>query len=332
MALSTPLKLGIAGAGRAAQLLHAPALARLREYIEVKAVADIDTARARGVAAGFNGSRVCGSVSELFDDPEIGAVAILTPPASHSELATAALRAGKHVFVEKPLAHSAAEAGLMADVASGMKRCAAVGHNLRFHRLVRRALHAIRSGRLGRLIAIETEWNSPHSLESNWRSDPEQGGGVVFDLGIHHVDLARFLTSSEFVDGAATIAPAGPDNTGSRTSGLLENGVRFGGVWTKGDRPHHVVRLTGDAAIAEFSMYGALSWRVRPSRFRHHAGAIASGFVSALRGGDSTESYRLEWIDFARAALSGSPPACTFDTAAKSVAVCATLANMAALV
>jgi predicted dehydrogenase len=317
--------LGIIGAGRAAQSLHVPALLRLGDRISVKAVADLDPERARAVCSRFGGARVCASVDDLIAAPGVEAVAILTPPDTHFRSAVRALRAGKHVFIEKPLAVSPEEAGVLVRTAREAGRSVAAGHNLRFHRLVRRAARVVRSGLLGRLVEIQMTWSSPPYEESGWRRDFEQGG-VVFDLGIHHVDLARVLTGSEF-DEPSIRAIVNHGET--HVSAELANGARFTAVWSSQSRAAHAIRLIGTEGAAEFAMYSAVSWRLskatRFGRGRELACDTVSAVWNAGRGGDSTESYRLEWIDFARAVRDGARPECSAEEAAKAVAVCSAI-------
>lgn len=327
-----PLRLGIVGAGRAAQLLHAPALLQLPEQFRVSMVWDPEEARARALCSRFPGARIASDADALFAG-DVQAVAILTPPATHVDLALRALRARKHVLVEKPLAASAAEAARLTREAHASGVCAAAGHNLRFHRLVRRAADAIKHGALGRLLEIETRWISPADVDANWRSDRAQGGGVLFDLGVHHIDLAHFLGASEFSRLSAVTDSLGSDDLRAHADGVLENGVRFNAVWSKGAQALHTVRLTGTAATIEFSMYNAASWRLSPAARSQRARDFLTDLYHAVAGrksgGDSAASYRLQWLDFAEAVRTGRPPACSFEEASRNVAACESLAAAA---
>ena len=317
------------GAGRAARLLHVPALLRLRDKIGVIAVADVDSHNAKTLCSCFPDARLCADAAQLIASPEVEAVAILTPPATHTGLALRALHAGKHVFIEKPLATLIEDAEAIVRTAGETGRSVAVGHNLRFHRLVRRAADTVRSGLLGRLVEIQTVWRSPASSAPTWQSDRTLGGGVVFDLGVHHVDLARFLASSEFETLSAVTASDARDDLRACISGLFANGVRFTSLLTKEAHAVHTVRLVGTDATAEFSMYSALGWRLWPAAPSRRAKDFGSDLFYAVRnfrsGGDSAESYRLQWIDFARAARTGAAPSCPVETAAKNVAACSAM-------
>lgn len=294
-----PVQLGIIGAGRAARELHAPALAPLRSVIHVAAVADLDPRRAQ-----WPGARSCRDVDSLLAHPGLEAVAILTPPATHAALALRALRAGHHVFVEKPLATTPEDAAAIVDAARAAHRIAAVGHQLRLHRFVRRA----KAAGLGRLREIHAAWCSPGSA-----------GDLVLDLGVHHIDLARFLTGEEFADLSGAVDP---DGATVRARGTLTGGAVFTAVWS--NRPHagHTIRLIGTEATVEFSPYGALTWRRTPRRLSDTVADTIHALRGFRSGGDPAASYRDEWRDFAAAIRAHRSPACPAEEAAKNVAAC----------
>ena len=292
-------------------------LLRLPDSIRVVAVADLNFNAAQAIASQFPGARAGVDAAAIFASTDIDTVAILTPPATHAELAIQALRAGKHVLVEKPLAPSADEARQMARVASESGLCAAVGHNLRFHRLVRRAREAVRSGSLGKLVEIETQFSSVVTNPPAWLNDPGQGGGLIFDVGVHHIDLARYLTGSDF----AELSTNGESDGRVEVLGVLENGARFKALWTRQPPTVHTIRLIGTDSTAEFAMYNAISWR-QSGRSRPLVTDFIHGFRKRNTGGDSAESYLLEWMDFANAVRTGTAPGCSFDDGGKNVADC----------
>jgi predicted dehydrogenase len=334
------IKLGIAGAGSAAELLHLPALLQLGETFEMVAIADADLSRAQRIAPRVPGVRVYSDPLQLIESPDVEAVAVVTPPATHCAIALAALRAGKHVFVEKPLAVTAEQAEVLVSEAASTGLCAAVGHNLRLHRLVRRAQAALHNGVLGELIAISATWSAPAGRRPEWQADREQGGGVLFDFGVHHVDLARLFSGSELDDVSASAISAGSDDVAAAVSARMRNGIVFSGCWSKAAAAYHAIRLTGTGAIVEFSPYRANSWRVLPDgvaglrgyvfESREYISQLPDIFSALRKGGDSADSYRLQWLDFARAIETGGAPACSFDDGLRSVAACRAMLEAAA--
>jgi hypothetical protein len=178
-----PLNLGIVGCGFVTRTRHLPALRRVPE-VRVVAVADVDPASARDVADRWGIPRRHADGRALVADPAVEAVAVCVPAACHVEVALAALEAGKHVLVEKPLALSLAEADRLLERASRSLPKALFGFNLRWHRLVRTAREMIRAGRIGTIQSVCTTYSdavlSRPGLPA-WRVRRELGGGALLE-------------------------------------------------------------------------------------------------------------------------------------------------------
>jgi phthalate 4,5-cis-dihydrodiol dehydrogenase len=187
------LKMGVAGLGvGAAQVI--PTMADLPE-IELVAGADVDPAMCAGFAARYPGTRTYDDVAKLFADPNVEAVWISTPNRFHAPNAIAAMRAGKHVAIEKPMAVTLAEADEMIAVAeeTGCKLLAA--HTSSYQLPVRAMRKVALSGEIGRpaaiLIASYTDWMlRPRSADE---LSPESGEGMVHRQGPHQIDTLRLL-------------------------------------------------------------------------------------------------------------------------------------------
>jgi len=168
------LRIGLIGAGYwGARLLR---VFRALDGVEVALVVDADPAQ---LAAVGDGVRVADDVSALWDDVSIDTALVATPPSSHAALAAAALRAGKHCWVEKPLALRADQARELVELAARQRRTLFVDETFLYDPLVQRAGDWIRSGRLGKVLHLSFErlgmgrirrdsdvwWNSaPHDL------------------------------------------------------------------------------------------------------------------------------------------------------------------------
>lgn len=131
---------------------------------------------------------------ELAEDPEIEAAVIATPNALHAPQATACLRAGKHVLVEKPMATSVEECETMIAAARRSGASLMVAHCWRFRDEVRAVRDRITAGELGEVVktrgyGVHAKWGP-----SGWFTDPAlAGGGALVDMGVHAIDTARFL-------------------------------------------------------------------------------------------------------------------------------------------
>lgn len=153
-------------------------------------------------ASGF--SRVYASAEELIADPEVDAIDICTPNALHEAAAVAAWQAGKAVYCEKPLAQDLPGAERMAaawrDMSAQSARTAAsqVAFNMRFWPAVARAKDLLEVGRLGEILSFRARMVHGGYLNParpySWRLDRGlAGGGALVDLGVHLIDMVRFL-------------------------------------------------------------------------------------------------------------------------------------------
>ncbi|WP_260855912.1 Gfo/Idh/MocA family protein [Curtobacterium sp. 9128] len=198
-----PLRVGVVGVGNISQQYfdHLPALPNLA----LTAVADIDVARAESVGAA-HGVRGVG-VDELLAAEDVDVVVNLTIPAAHAEVATRALTAGKHVYGEKPLALTIAEARPVLELAdrSGLRVGSAPDTVLGTG--IQTARAALDDGLIGEPVAAAVSWSAPgHEL---WHPAPafyyQPGGGPLLDMGPYYLtSLVTFFGPVARVSGAAT--------------------------------------------------------------------------------------------------------------------------------
>lgn len=317
--------LGIIGCGRAAQQLHLPAL-RFVPAIKVAALADVDLSRVETAARQFPNARRYSEPGELLADSELNAVAICTPPQTHAELALAALAAGKHVLVEKPLAVTIADGERMLRGAEMSNEIAAIGFNLRCHRLVRRAREMIASGALGGIHQMITMWGSQMQHDSKmpaWRRLEATGGGALFEIGIHHIDACAFLLEDK-IDNVQMLARSGAcDDESVSLLARTNGGVLISSSFSQVTAQLNEFRIVGDRGVLSFSLYRADSFAFtnlsQPSfglRQRLNQLGRLREFPELLRvargGGDYLLSYREQWNRFAAAVRGESVPASSF--------------------
>ena len=147
------LRVGVAGCG-----YWGPNLVRNFQILEgcaVQAVCDLDPARVEAVRRLYPTIRAARSFEDLVGDPAVDAVAICTPVQTHFPLARAALEAGKHVLVEKPLTDSSASARALVELAEQRGRILQVDHTFVYTGAVRRVREIIESGELGELLYLD---------------------------------------------------------------------------------------------------------------------------------------------------------------------------------
>jgi predicted dehydrogenase len=164
------------------------------ERVEVVGVAGHHGDRAAAFAQRWGIPAATDDWAALVASPEVDLVVIGTPNALHHPQAMAALAAGKHVLVDKPMAVAVTQAEEMAAAAAAADRVLAVGHMWRHRDEVVALRRRIATGELGRIVrthgwGVHAGWGP-----SGWFTDPAlAGGGALIDMGIHAIDTARFL-------------------------------------------------------------------------------------------------------------------------------------------
>jgi UDP-N-acetylglucosamine 3-dehydrogenase len=136
---------------------------------------------------------------QLLADPDIDAVSIVTMWDQHTEPAVAALEAGKHVFLEKPMAHTVADCQRILDAARGSKGILQVGHICRFNPRYRMARQAIAAGKVGRIVSMSSRRNIPAA----WTPAILNKIGPIVGDAIHDTDLMLWFTGDRVVSAYA---------------------------------------------------------------------------------------------------------------------------------
>ncbi|HEY7032940.1 MAG TPA: Gfo/Idh/MocA family oxidoreductase [Thermomicrobiales bacterium] len=185
------MRVGICGAGVAAQG-HARGYAA-QPGVEIAVVVDPQLGKAERLAGEY-GAVASGAIEALLG-PEIDAVSICTPTPTHAELAIAAMRAGKHVLCEKPIARTVPEAERMVAAAAAAGVVFTVGHVARFEEDHRRAQEIVARGDIGRLRMASQSITGAHPdlTTRGWFAEAAESGGPVLDLAIHSFDYLLWL-------------------------------------------------------------------------------------------------------------------------------------------
>ena len=171
---------------------HAAGYRELGDRVRVKTVASRRGARAAKVAESV-GAAVTTDLNEAIGDPEIDAVDVCLPTPLHREVAERAFAAGKHVFLEKPIALTADDADAILRAAEGSGRSFMVGLVLRFWPEYVELQRRVAGGELGRPVAVTAVRLSPPADWNDWMGDRRQSGGVAVDLLIHDFDQMNWL-------------------------------------------------------------------------------------------------------------------------------------------
>lgn len=189
------LNVGIVGAGRIGNV-HAQSITYHIPQARVVRVTDVNAQAAQALAARYGIPAWGTDYMEIVRDPQVDAVLVCSPTPTHAQIAIEAMRAGKHVFCEKPDAISPELAQQMQQTAQACGRTLMVMRNNRFVPASRFARDYIQSGAAGDIYAAHCAWQRRRGIpgKGGWfTTKARSGGGPLIDLGVHMIDLALWL-------------------------------------------------------------------------------------------------------------------------------------------
>ncbi len=192
-----PIRWGVLGCASIARRMVIPAILEAQDA-ELVAIASRSLDRAQTMAGQFGAPAAYGSYEELLADPHVQAVYIPLPNNLHQPWSIAALRAGKHVLCEKPIALNAGKAREMQIVAETEGRLLIEALMYRFTPMMRKAMQLIRNGALGEVRAIHSVFSvMMRDDPGNFRLQAALGGGAMYDLGCYCINVQRMLAGRE---------------------------------------------------------------------------------------------------------------------------------------
>lgn len=288
-------RIAIVGCGTAATHIHIPLLRAAGVDVTVF------TSRSRSSAEAARDVWGGGTVVDRWEDAvtrdDVDAVVVATPNAQHREVAVAAARAGKHVLVDKPMARTTAEADEMIAAADAHGVVLTPFHNTRFMAPFVAAHDAVGDGRIGTVTGVRAAFGhsgpqawAPHAT---WFFDPAlAGGGCLIDLGVHVIDLVRYVTHDDIVAvGALLTAP--PDGVDTDAQLLVRlGGSAIGTVhasWSSRPGPDHQLTVIGTDGTLHLDSRTALTLMpLHGDRERialpETTGSPLDEFLAAIRG------------------------------------------------
>lgn len=298
------LRVALMGVGAIAQVVHLPVLSQLDD-VDLTAVCDIDQVRANALAARFGIPNVYRSDDDVIKSDDIDAVIICTPSYLHETQAIAAMEAGKHVLVEKPLAltSDAAERVIAAAERTGRTLLVAMNNRYRPDTMALRPFAT--NGELGDVFLTRGAWlnKKMRTVRPTWRHRrATAGGGAMMDLGVQTLDLCLWMLG--FPEAASVITHLHfPDGMEVEdTAGILVRlrngaGISLTVSWSLvAERDRHYMRMLGtrgSGAIAPLAVFKEVETGqmidVTPN-------------VPLARENLYTASYRQELTHFVRAA------------------------------
>lgn len=292
------------------------------------ALCDTDRERLRGTGARFGVARLYSAAEELLEVPEVELVLISVPPRAHTPLALAALASQKSVYLEKPMCLTSAEAKLLVHQLRNPGGHLWNGFNLRAHPHVVAARAHLGRAAAGRIRLIRSSFMSSFGSGASWRRRAEEGGSVLFDLGVHHFDLWRCLLAAE-VDEVQATATDGVVTVHARMSSGAVVGANFSFELNDAND----LELWGEQGCLRLSLYRfdgfdfqssrcppwSLGWRTE------RLTALLAGLRTAWRtkplGGVYPGSFTLHWRQCLAGLRTGSPSPAGVDDGWRAVAI-----------
>lgn len=271
-----------------------------------------DFARAHGLS-------LVSDYDKALGDPAIDAVVLATPHTQHGDQALAALRAGKHVFTDKPFTLTKASAEVAVKAAAEGHRVLAVGFNWRFQPALQEIRRMLQDGRLGRLLHIEGNFNGPsvyRQPKAHWRQQAEEGpAGGMTGRGVHVVDAMLYLAGpieTVFAQSARRVLDYGLDDTTSMLFQFRDGSTGYLGT------------VIATAEGWRMQVVGSRGWAKVGSIPHLHTWSLTTCMVDAqptVIDYPQISTERAELEAFADAIAKGTPYACPPEDALHGVAV-----------
>lgn len=287
-----PFRIGVVGCGTIAYWTHLRELTHLRG-VRLVAAADPEPA-ARGRASKLARIPVYASAEELLRRTDVDAVVICAPTGLHAPLAIAAAEAGKHFYLEKPVATHDDEARRVVEAAKKAGVVAAMGFNRRFHPALARARQLLAGGTIGRVLSVQTVFCEPAAPEASegWRRTRASGGGVLLDLASHHIDLVRWMLGDEVTVVEARIESRRSEQDCAWLRLSLRGGAEVAGFFSfcagrtdtlEFTGGHGVLRVDRFRTVPEVRLSRRLGYGVRSALIVPDAAALAWGLRRIIR-------------------------------------------------
>ncbi len=261
------IKWGIIGCGDVTEIKSGPAFNKV-EGSELVAVMRRDAEKVRDYAERHHVARYYTDAQELIDDPEVNAIYVATPPAYHEDYTIRALRAGKPVYVEKPVSLTAASASRMDVVSRETGVSLSAAHYRRALPLFKTVKELLDSKAIGepRLVNLEL-LQTPNTAmvtrtEDNWRTNPAiSGGGLFHDLAPHQLDLMLLFFGPVKQSSGLSVNQSRSYDAADLVCGQIafEGGVIFNGIWSFNVPPtssRDVCEIIGSTGSLRFATFG----------------------------------------------------------------------------
>jgi myo-inositol 2-dehydrogenase/D-chiro-inositol 1-dehydrogenase len=271
---STPVRFGLIGLGAWGQC-HAKAISKT-PGAELVAIADTSEDALKAAREAHPGAEVTVDYRQLVQRNDVDVVDVVAPPDLHHEVSTAALSAGKHLLLEKPMAISVEHCDELTELAGKQGRLLAVGHEFRLSSLWGKVKELVDEGLVGQpqYVLVELSRNPYRLGADGWRYDIKRVGNWILEEPIHFFDLARWYLSSagepQIVYAAANSRQSGHPELQDNFSAIVKfpsDAYAVVSQTLSAFEHHQTVKLTGTKGAIWASWSGAMDRTEHPTFF-----------------------------------------------------------------
>ena len=258
---------GIIGCGDVTEVKSGPAFNKVKNSALV-AVMRRDAGKAEDYARRHNVPKWYNQADQLINDPDVNAIYVATPPSSHEQYTIKAIKAGKPVYVEKPMSVDASSAGRMTKFANEKNIKLVVAHYRRGHQLFNKVKQLINDKAVGEVRFVRSDiYKKPMTADEMadpgraWRVDKDVAGGGLFnDLSPHQLDLMYYFFGEVEEASGFALNQSGQYTAEDIVSGniLFKSGVLFSGIWcfsVAAGIEKDQCEIIGDKGKIEFSFF-----------------------------------------------------------------------------
>lgn len=303
------VRVGVIGAGSFATNFMIPILAKTKD-VELGGIVSATGVRARALGKKYGFAYCASDAQQILDDSGIDCVFILTRHDTHASLTAAALEAGKHVFVEKPLAMNEEELKRVEEAWQRAGLNVMVDFNRRYAPLALK-LKAFFSGRT-QPMSIVYRANVGYRPPEHWLHDPKQGGGVIIGEGCHFIDFCHWLVEAPPVDVSARMLGGADKGVISEDNAHITLSFADGSLATvlylsNGSKAYSRERVevlceSGSAMLEDFRLLERVrglgltkKTRALLQPDKGHTGAVAC-FIAAVQSGNLSDLFREQFV------------------------------------
>ncbi len=256
---------GIIGCGDVAEVKSGPAFQKVKNS-ELTAVMRRDAEKVKDFAKRHKVANWYTTAAELLNNENINAIYVSTPPSTHLQYALEALKAGKNVYIEKPMVLNSIEAKMLCEAVKNTNSKVTVAHYRRCLPAFLKVKQLIDADSIGTVSLAEIQIFQPKNTgmiaksDTNWRVNPSiSGGGYFHDIAPHQIDLMCYYFGEVKVAEGYTVAQNNESN--DFVNGIInfENGIQFKGTWNF-NAPVKMQKdnctIIGSKGTISFSFYG----------------------------------------------------------------------------